>query len=120
MPKTIDYTVATSEQIESYLCGQVKKIRLTYNLTQAQLARKAGVTTGTIQRLEDGKGTSLNTFIRALMGLGLQQNLETLLPDPAIRPIERVHTAGKERRRARPKKQDSNQGNWVWGVTEDE
>lgn len=115
MLNKIDFSIATSDQIEGFLCGQLKKIRLTLNFTQAQLAKEAGVSIGTIRRLEEGKSVSLNTFIRILMALDLQQNLETLLPDPTIRPIERVNTGGRERKRARPTRSDADRSTWVWG-----
>ena len=115
MPNTIDFSIATGDQIEGFLCSQLKKIRLTRNFTQAQLAKESGVAIGTIRRLEDGKGVSLNTFIRVVMALDIQQNLETLLPDPTIRPIERVNTGGSERKRARPKQSDNENSIWVWG-----
>ena len=38
MLNKIDFSIATSEQIEDFLCRQLKKIRLTRNFTQAQLA----------------------------------------------------------------------------------
>jgi hypothetical protein len=49
------------------------------------------------------------------MALNLQQNLETLLPDPTIRPIERVNSGGSERKRARPVQPDNEDSTWVWG-----
>ena len=115
MQNKIDFSIATSDQIEGFLCSQLKKIRLTRNFTQTQLAKESGVAIGTIRRLEEGKSVSLNTFIRILMALELQQNLETLLPDPTIRPIERVNTGGSERKRARTVQSDSENSTWVWG-----
>ena len=115
MQNKIDFSIATSDQIESFLCSQLRKIRLTRNFTQAQLAKESGVAIGTIRRLEEGKSVSINTFIRVLMALDLQQNLETLLPDPTIRPIERVNTGGSERKRARPLQSDTDNSTWVWG-----
>lgn len=115
MPNTIDFSIATGDQIEGFLCSQLKKNRLTRNFTQAQLAKESGVAIGTIRRLEEGKGVSLNTFIRVMIALDLQQNLETLLPDPTIRPIERVNTGGSERKRARPTQSDIDNSTWVWG-----
>ena len=115
MRNKIDFSIATSDQIEDFLYNQLKNIRLTKNSTQAQLAEEAGVAIGTIRRLESGQSISLNTFIRILMALNLQQNLETLLPDTTIRPIERVNTGGSERKRARPKQSDPDQSTWAWG-----
>lgn len=115
MLNKIDFSIATSDQIEGFLCSQLKNLRLTWNFTQAQLAKESGVAIGTIRRLEEGKSVSLNTFIRILMALDLQENLETLLPDPTIRPIERVNTGGSERKRARPLQSDTDNSPWVWG-----
>ena len=115
MPTKIDFSIATSEQIEGALCRQLESIRLTRNLTQAQLAREAGISLRTIGRLEKGLGVSLDTFIRALTALGLQTNLQTLLPDPNVRPIERVYFGGTERKRARPVQTDPEKSTWSWG-----
>jgi putative transcriptional regulator len=121
MTNQIDFSIATSEQIEDFLCRQLKNIRLTRNFTQAQLAKEAGVAVGTIRRMEDGQSVSLNTFIRILIGLGFQQNLSSLLPDPAIRPIERVNSGGSERKRARPvsAQPGSEHSTWAWGDESD-
>lgn len=115
MLNKIDFSIATSGQIEGFLCKQLKNIRLTRNFTQAQLAQESGVAIGTIRRLEEGQSVSLNTFIRVIMALDIQQNLGTLLPDPTIRPIERVNSGGSERKRARPINSDSKNSPWAWG-----
>jgi transcriptional regulator with XRE-family HTH domain len=116
MPYNIDFAVATSNQIEATLCKQLESIRLSRNITQVQLAEEAGVSPRTIGRLEKGHGVSLDTFIRVLRALGIQQNLAVLLPDPSVRPVERVGAAGVERRRARPSQRNTGRSTaWVWG-----
>lgn len=115
MATQIDYSIANSSRIEIALCQRLEKIRLTRNLTQAQLARQAGVSLRTITRLEKGEGISLDTLIRVMSALELQSNLQTLLPDPDIRPIERVLTGGSERKRARPLKPNQPTSAWTWG-----
>jgi putative transcriptional regulator len=115
MANKIDFSMATSEQIEEFLCGRLKRIRLARNVTQSQLAQGSGVAFRTVKRLEQGQSVSLNTFIRIMLALDLQQNLETLLPDPAIRPMERVNTGGSERKRARPVQADPGNSTWAWG-----
>ena len=115
MSYKIDFNVATSQQIELSLCEQIGKIRLVRNLTQEQVAVKAGVSLKTIGRLERGQGSSLDTFIRVMIALGLQSNLMSLLPDPDIRPIERVTERGSERQRARPISSSESETPWKWG-----
>lgn len=115
MSYKIDFFVATSDQIEAALCKRLENIRLSRNMTQMQLAAQSGVSTRTIGRLEKGEGVSLDTFIRVLTALGIQQNLEGLLPDPSVRPIERIDIGGVERRRARPDRKADERVAWSWG-----
>jgi putative transcriptional regulator len=115
----IDFSVATSDQIEAALCKRLESIRLSRNTTQIQLAKEAGVSPRTIGRLEKGQGVSVDTFIRVLMALGIQQNLEALLPDPTVRPIERIEI-GSERKRARPGLSNNERAIWSWDDGEDD
>lgn len=115
MTYNIDFTVASSEQIEAALCKRLEGIRLSRNMTQAQLAEEAGVSPRTIGRLEKGQGVSLDTFIRILIALRVQQSLEALLPDPSVRPIERIGFSSGERKRARPKQSTDRRSTWSWG-----
>jgi putative transcriptional regulator len=120
MAYNIEFSVATSDQIEAVLCKRLESIRLSRNITQAQLAEKAGVSSRTIGRLEKGQGVSVDTFIRIMMALGIQQNLEALLPDPTVRPIERAGIGGGERKRARPTQYSDKHPTWTWGDGEND
>ena len=121
MAYKIDFSVATSDQIEAALCKRLENIRLSRNITQIQLAKEAGVSLRTIGRLEKGQGVSVDTFIRILTALGIQQNLEALLPDPTVRPVERVGIGGGgERKRARPDLHRDERAMWSWGDGEDD
>ncbi len=115
MTPKIDFSVATSKQILSAICSQLVDIRLERNWTQAKLAEEAGVSIKTITNLENGKGISLDTFVRVIMAFNLQADLENLLPDATVRPIERVRKIGKERKRARRVKPISDSTGWMWG-----
>ena len=115
MAYEIDFSTATSVQIEAALCGRLESIRLSRNTTQHQLAEEAGVSPRTIGRLEKGQGISLDTFIRVLMALRIQHSLESLLPDPTVRPIERVGASAGERKRARPVRPGRERPAWSWG-----
>jgi len=117
MAYDIDFSVATSPQIEAALCKRLERIRLARNMTQRRLATEAGVSLRTIGRLEKGQGVSFDTLIRVMTALKIQQNLEGLLPDPSVRPVERIAIGGRERQRARPKSSDAGEpaGPWSWG-----
>jgi len=115
MAYNIDFSVASSDQIEAALCKRLESIRLSRNITQAQLAAEAGVSLRTIGRLEKGQGVSMDTFIRIMIGLRIQQSLEALLPDPTVRPIERIGIGTGERKRARPVQLNDERPTWAWG-----
>lgn len=118
MAHSLDFTIANSEQIERALGERLAALRLSRNLTQADLAAAAGVSHSTIKRLERGDTTSLDTFIRVLTALRLQDHLATLLPDPGIRPVERVSGLKRERRRARPTGEAPAEP-WAWADEDD-
>ena len=120
MSYNIEFSVATSDQIEAALCKRMESIRLSRNITQEQLADEAGVSPRTIGRLEKGQGVSMDTFIRVMVALRIQQNLEALLPDPTVRPIERIGLDAGERKRARPTKSINVLPNWSWGDGEED
>ncbi len=115
MTYNIDFALASSARIEAALCKRLESIRLARNTTQAQLAEQAGVSPRTIGRLEKGQGVSLDTFIRVVTALGIQGSLETLLPDPSVRPMERAAQRGGERKRARPRPSQDEPVKWTWG-----
>jgi transcriptional regulator with XRE-family HTH domain len=114
MAYKIDFSIATSNQIEKALCQQLEDIRLAQNITQNQLALTAGLSVQTIKRMAQGKGVTVDTFIRVLIALGIQENLASLLPAFHVRPIERIKMKGTERKRARPTISTAEPHPWVW------
>lgn len=94
--------MATSQQIEHEIGQRLARLRLARNVTQADLAEKAGIGVRTLRRLESGDPSTLDTFLRVATALDLEEAILSALPDGDIRPIERVSQKGSERRRARP------------------
>lgn len=73
-------------------------------LTQAQLADRAGVSTRTLRRLEDGDGgVTLEIVLRVLRALGISSNLTAAL-DPYESDLGRLRAAEQLPRRVRPRK----------------
>ena len=87
--------------------------RLERNLTQAELAKEAGVSKRTLVRLEGGESVQLTNLIRILRVLDLLENLEAFIPPPAPSPIEQLRTEGKRRKRA-SRKPDKHGPDWEW------
>lgn len=60
------------EERESYMMGEsLKKARMSQNLTQEQLSRKAGVDRSQVSRLERGKSATLSSIKRISQALGV-------------------------------------------------
>ncbi len=90
--------------------------RLDKNLTQAELAKEAGVSKRTLIRLEGGESTQLTNLIRILRALDLLANLDAFIPPPVPSPIEQLRSGGKRRKRASRKAQHPRPGKeWTWG-----
>lgn len=84
----------------------IKKKRLELNLTQENLAIKTGLDRTSISSLENGKGTSLITFIQVLRALELLEVLAPLFDDiqSVISPLKLAKLQEKERKYASNKK----------------
>lgn len=101
-------------RVASELGRRLAQLRLSRNVTQKILAREAGIGLRTLRRLEAGQPTSLDSFLRVALALGLGDALLAALPSHGIRPIERVERRGAERRRARPKHAEASNAPWTW------
>ncbi|MCR8493419.1 helix-turn-helix domain-containing protein [Brucella anthropi] len=98
---------------------RIARIRLSRNLTQASLARETGASVRSIKRLEAGENVSLDTLIRVLAALNLGDRLAAALPDPDVRPVERIRHEGHERQRARERNAVQKATEWAWGEDEE-
>ncbi len=98
---------------------RIARYRLNRNQTQDALAQEAGVSKRTLHRVEHGHSTQTSNLIRILRALRLLDNLEVLIPEPAISPVQQVKMHGKKRKRASSKPDKSEQkAPWSWGDEE--
>ncbi len=90
--------------------------RLNRNLTQAEVAAEAGVSTLTVQRIEQGRSSQATNLIRILRALGLLDNLDALVPEPAISPVQQARMRGRIRQRASSRSgKPEPPAEWSWG-----
>ena len=108
-----DFNTLSSTAIAETLCKRLEEIRLSKNISQAELAKQAGVSRSTLTRIAEGRSISLDSFIRVVKALGLTDHLAALLPDPTVRPVELVRHEGQHRRRASGKRRRPQP--WSWG-----
>lgn len=96
--KIMAYTA--EDALLTALGERLARHRLNRNLTQAELAREAGVSLPTVVRMEGGNSVQLSSFLRVLRALDLLENLEGLLPEPPPSPMQQLKQQGRTRRRA--------------------
>jgi transcriptional regulator with XRE-family HTH domain len=95
-------SLRTIDQIEALIGEKIRAYRLDQNLSQDEVASKAGISRGALLRLEAGQHSSLHIFLRVLKALELDDWFDTLAPIPAINPLLMVQD--QPRRRARRRK----------------
>lgn len=90
----------SNTEIIREIAGRIKQYRLNLRMTQAQLAKKTGISLPTIQKFESGASSNI-TFVNLLSILrytGLIDNVWLLVPEQpespyAIKTIKRVRDA---------------------------
>ncbi len=90
----------TDSEVIAELGGRLRRYRLRQGVTQADLARDAGVSTRTLGGLERGHDAQLGTLVRLLRALGRLDALDAFLPPPTVSPMEMLRAGGKQRQRA--------------------
>ena len=105
---------ATSQWVMKEVGFRLAKIRLSHNITQEFLAQNAGIGQRTLRRLERGDSSTLDSFLRVVIALGYTDDLLSIFPVHDVRPIERMESKRKERKRARPKEEKLADTSWTW------
>lgn len=107
--------ILTDEAVLVEIGERISRRRIELELTQADLARQAGVAKRTVERIESGASAQMISMIRIFRVLDMLQNLERLIPETRPGPMNLLKSKGKIRKRA-PKsdKQPSSQKPWTW------
>lgn len=95
------WTEMSSPAILTKIGSRIKETRIRRSKTQAELAAAAGVTPLTVANIEKGKSVSTLILISVLRELGLLENLENLVPEAKISPLQLKKLQGKKRYRVR-------------------
>ena len=80
----------TPNDIAKELIEKIKQHRKKLKISQAQLASKSGVSLGSIKRFESKYEISLNSFIKILIALNLEQDLENIFTQKNYNSIDEV------------------------------
>ena len=84
------FSPKTPNEIAKELVEKIKQHRKKLKISQAQLASKSGVSLGSIKRFESKYEISLNSFIKILIALNLEQDLENLFTQKKYNTIDEV------------------------------
>lgn len=80
----------TPNDIAKELVEKIKQHRKKLKISQVQLVTKSGVSLGSIKRFESKYEISLNSFIKILIALNLEQDLENLFTQKIYNSIDEV------------------------------
>lgn len=105
------------EAVLKELGRRLTAIRLAQNLSQRQLAERAGLGLRTIQRLEQGEAaTHLSGFVRVCRALGLMDRIDHIMAEPSPSPLDQLRLNERKRRRASGRRQTApSPRKWTWG-----
>ena len=100
-----------SQLVISEIGNRIQKYRLDINMKQSVLSKKSGVSIATVRRIEAGEDVSMSKIVAVLLALGLASNLDYLVPESIINPIE-ISNMGHSRKRATTKKTREEKIKW--------
>lgn len=96
----MDLNFTKPSEVVELLCQRLRKERLAQQMTQAELAARAGVSVNTLSNLENGQNTSFETLVRIAMVLGRVTELEALF-QPKVDSLDDLQRYEKSAKRQR-------------------
>ena len=90
------------QNLQHDLGYRLRQLRLSRNLDQRTVAEKAGISPRALSKLENGQGSTLETFLRTLRALDYVKGIEILAPEPTVSPLALLKNAHPPQRVRRP------------------
>ena len=103
-------------EYQKLIGDRIKQYRVNAGISQKDLEEMSGVSVRSISRLEQGTSIQLESFIKILYALNLENNIDLLIPDQTKRPSFYLKKSEKPRQRVR-KKENTN-SSFKWGDEE--
>lgn len=95
----MNYYPLTDHAIAELLGQRLKALRLRQNISQQSLAHNTLLSTNTVKSAEAGKA-KLTTFIALLRELKALDQIDHLLPEVTLSPIQIAKRQGRQRQKA--------------------
>lgn len=103
----INWSLLPDQKVVAQLGKELRRIRLERNMSQAEVATRAGLDRTTIVKLEAGRPATLLTLVQVLRAMGRLDVLDNFHHEPKPTPYQLVEQqakyAVKQRKRASPK-----------------
>lgn len=96
----LSFKLATAQEIGSVLGERLRRQRLAGELQQRELAARAGISETTLRNLETKGVSTLETFIKVVIALGVADELSGLL-ETRHASIQAMEKASSPRQRVR-------------------
>ena len=95
----VHFGLATTAEIAEELAAKLRAHRLSQNISQRELAARAGISNKTLTTFEQSGRVSLDVFLRIVAALGLSESLSTLF-ELKQQTIKEMEAAQQRRQRA--------------------
>lgn len=92
---------------------RIKDVRVCMNLTQADMADRAGLSLATVVRMEKGESVKVENVLNVFRTIGVLQNVNLLVQEQTLRPTDMVDQTNKRQRASRAGRKDKQE--WIWG-----
>ncbi|UMZ14471.1 helix-turn-helix transcriptional regulator [Pseudomonas sp. MPFS] len=104
----MDLAFVRPDEVVKQLCARLRQERLSQQMTQAEVAARAGVGVGTLSNLEAGRSVAFDSVVRVAMVLGRLPELEQLFL-PQLDSLDDIlrYEQGAQRRRVKRKAGDA-------------
>lgn len=94
---------ASDDAVLAALGAAAARTRIARNLSQQDLADRAGIGKRTLERFERGESTTTTNLVRILRALDLLDELEQVFPATRPSPLDELRATRMTRRRASPR-----------------
>ena len=103
----MDLNFSKPDEIVRLLCERLRKERLSRQMTQADVAARAGIGVNTVSNLEAGRNVGFESMVRVAMVLGRLQELQELFK-PRLDSLDDILRYDNSASRHRVKKKAGN------------
>ena len=103
----------TASALAEMIGKRLKQARLNHDLTQSDVAMRAGLARKTVLNAEKGK-VQLENLMAIMLALDLTEQLDRFLPPPEISPLQLAKLQGKQRQRASGQRREAEQDSTTW------